>query len=134
MIICFVFSSRGVTKLIDEISAQVNSVVEKTAVLLENNARQNSSTAQTNEKLVEVQRFSHDIDGNSDKLIDAVSMLQSANAEIVNNISNVSAVSQEVAAQASATYEEAAKNLIVVDDMMEIVNRLSESAEIINNF
>ena len=127
-------ATTDITKLIDEISAQVNSVVEKTAVLLENNARQNSSTAQTNEKLVEVQKFSHDIDGNSDKLIDAVSMLQSANAEIVNNISNVSAVSQEVAAQASATYEEAAKNLIVVDDMMEIVNRLSESAEIINNF
>ena len=55
-------------------------------------------------------------------------------AEIVNNISNVSAVSQEVAAQATATYEEAAKNLLVVEDMMEIVNRLNESAEIINNF
>ena len=47
---------------------------------------------------------------------------------------DVIAVSQEVAAQATATYEEAAKNLLVVEDMMEIVNRLNESAEVINNF
>ena len=127
-------ATTDITSLIDEISSQVYSVVEKTSVLLENNARQNANTEATNEKLLEVQKCSHAIDGNSDKLIDAVSMLQSANAEIVNNISNVSAVSQEVAAQASATYEEAAKNLVVVDDMMEIVNRLNESAEIINNF
>ena len=127
-------ATTDISNLIDEISEQVDSVVEKTGVLLDNNARQNANTETTNEKLIQVQKCSHDIDGNSDKLIDAVSMLQSANAEIVNNISNVSAVSQEVAAQATATYEEAAKNLLVVEDMMEIVNRLNESAEIINNF
>jgi len=127
-------ATTDISNLIDEISEQVDSVVEKTGVLLDNNARQNANTETTNEKLIQVQKCSHDIDGNSDKLINAVSMLQSANAEIVNNISNVSAVSQEVAAQATATYEEAAKNLLVVEDMMEIVNRLNESAEIINNF
>jgi methyl-accepting chemotaxis protein len=127
-------ATTDITNLIDEISEQVDSVVEKTSVLLDNNARQNANTETTNEKLIQVQKCSHDIDGNSDKLIDAVSMLQSANAEIVNNVSNVSAVSQEVAAQATATYEEAAKNLLIVEDMMEIVNRLNESAEIINNF
>ena len=127
-------ATEEIAKLIDEISAQVNSVVEKTGILLDNNARQNANTESTNERLIEVQKYSHAIDTNSDKLIEAVSMLQSANAEIVNNISNVSAVSQEVAAQATATNDEAAKNLIIVDDMMEIVNRLNESAEVINNF
>ena len=122
-----------ISALIDEISAQVNSVVEKTEILLANNERQSDSASATSLKLVEIQNCSTEIDTNSDGLSSAVKALQSANSVIVNNISNVSAVSQEVAAQASASYEEANKNLAVVDEMMEIVNRLNESAEILNN-
>ena len=122
-----------ISSLIDEISEQVRSVVEKTGILLDNNERQSESASATSKKLVEIQNCSKEIDTNSDGLSEAVKALEQANNVIVNNISNVSAVSQEVAAQASASYEEANKNLAVVDDMMEIVNRLNESAEILNN-
>ena len=127
-------ATTDISALIDDIAGQVQSVVEKTGLLLDNNARQSVSAEATNDKLIEVQNCSRDIDSNSDKLSSAVKALQDANSMIVNNISNISAVSQEVAAQASASYSEAAKNLVVVDDMMGIVNRLNESADTINNF
>lgn len=122
-----------ISKLIDEIGSQVESVVDKTEVLLLNNAKQNESADATNTKLIEVKNCSNDIDNNSDKLTEAVKVLHKANTEIVNNISNVSSVSEEVSAQANVSYEEATKNLAVMDDVMEIINRLNESAETLNN-
>ena len=122
-----------ISKLIDEIGSQVESVVDKTEVLLLNNAKQNESADATNTKLIEVKNCSNDIDNNSDKLTEAVKVLHKANTEIVNNISNVSSVSEEVSAQANVSYEEATKNLVVMDDVMEIINRLNESAETLNN-
>lgn len=126
-------ATTDISKLIDAIGAQVKMVVEKTEVLLNNNAKQNESADATNLKLIEVKNCSNDIDDNSDKLSDAVAVLQNANAEIVNNISNVSSVSEEVAAQASVSYEEATKNLEVMDEVMDIISKLSESAEELNN-
>jgi len=122
-----------ISSLIDVIAGQVESVVEKTEILLDNNARQSESAEATNNKLVEVKNCSMDIDSNSGKLSVAVKALSDANTKIVNNISNVSSVSEEVAAQANVSYEEATKNLVVLDEVMEIVNRLSDSAETLNN-
>lgn len=122
-----------ISKLIDVIGVQVKNVVEKTEILLKNNAKQNESADATNLKLVEVQNCSKDIDSNSDRLSEAVSVLHNANAEIVNNISNVSSVSEEVSAQANVSYEEATKNLEVMDEVMEIIGKLSESAEELNS-
>ena len=122
-------ATTDISALIDEISGQVESVVEKTDVLLANNAKQNESADATNEKLIEVRNCSEGISENSDQLNLVVNALQTANTEIVNNISNISSVSEEVAAQANMAYEEANKNLDVVGEMLEIVGRLSENAE-----
>ncbi len=125
-------ATNEISKLIEEIGRQVSTVVDKTEVLLANNAKQNESADATHAKLVEIQNCSNDIDENSEKLSDAVGVLDNANAEIVNNISNVSSVSEEVSAQANVSYEEATRNLVVMDEVMEIINRLSESAEALN--
>jgi len=126
-------ATTDISKLIDAIGTQVETVVAKTEILLKNNAKQNESADATNVKLVEVKNCSKDIDNNSDKLTEVVSVLQNANAEIVNNISNVSSVSEEVSAQANVSYEEATKNLEVMDEVMAIIDKLSESAEELNN-
>lgn len=126
-------ATTDISKLIDEIGAQVGSVVDKTEVLLQNNAKQNESADATNAKLIEVKNCSNDIDANSDRLSDAVKVLHNANTEIVNNVSNVSSVSEEVSAQANVSYEESTKNLVIMDEVMEIIDRLNTSAEELNN-
>lgn len=127
-------ATTDISKLIDDISSQVEAVVEKTGMLLANNSRQNVSADATGEKLKDVKLSSSAIDSNSSKLIDAVEALQNANSEIVNNISNVSSVSEEVSAQANIAYEEATRNLGIVDDVMDIVSRVDEAAKQLINF
>lgn len=123
-----------ISKLIDDISGQVNTVVEKTEILLANNARQNSCADATNIKLNDVKSTSIHIDRNSDKLTEAVRVLENANNEIVNNISSVSSVSEEVSAQADIAYSDATSNIRVVDEMMNIVSRLNELAQKLNDY
>lgn len=123
-----------ISALIDDISAQVDAVVEKTEILLGNNARQNSCADATNMKLNDVKSTSLHIDRNSNKLTEAVRVLENANNEIVNNISSVSSVSEEVSAQADIAYSDATANIRVVDEMMHIVSRLNDSAQKLNDY
>lgn len=127
-------ATTDISKLIEDILGQVETVVEKTDVLLINNAKQNESADATNAKLAEVKVCSEEVNGNSNKLNEVVSAVQNANTEIVNYISSVSSVSEEVAAQANTAYEEANSNLVVVGEMIDIVNRLNSSAEELSDF
>lgn len=122
-----------ISKLIDEINSQVATVVANTDVLLKNNNEQIDSARQTSEKLSEIETGSRQINENTKSLSDAITLLQTANNEIINNISSVSAVSEEVAAQANVSFEEASNNLAVVDDVMNLVTRLDGSARNLNN-
>ena len=55
--------------------------------------------------------------------------LEGANATIIDSISTVSAVSEEVSAHATDTLETTGKNEEIVQNVVELVNSLSDDAK-----
>lgn len=118
-----------ITALIDDLSKKLEEVVGSIQTLMRHNEEQNECANSAAESFERIADSTHVASDQSGSLGEMVSRLESANATIIDSISTVSAVSQEVSAHATDTLETTEKNERIVERVVELMDSLSEDAK-----
>ena len=119
----------SITALIGEIALSINDVSTAINQLVESNKEQNHSVETMAHNFEKIATCSDNINKVSETLKDVIGGLAKSNEEIVQNINNVSAVTQEVSARANETLSESEHNAMVVEEIALVIKELSMKAE-----
>lgn len=123
----------NITDLIENINKELESVAEAVDVVTESNRANADSTRVVQENFATITEGTKTIDMQTRELVDIVDRLEEANALIVENIQTVSAITEEVSAHASETYDACEENTRMVEKVTGIVHELSAGAEKLKN-
>ena len=118
-----------ITTIINNVSDEVNALIAVIRELGESNRLQGNMALQTERNFKGIAEASADIDTQAERLGDAVKKLAGANAEIVESIQTISAITEEVTAHSGETYEISEQNGQSASEMLELVERLEELAQ-----
>ena len=113
-----------ITDMIGSVSEAINKVVDVTTQMVNDIDGQHDSAAKTEESFKNIERNSADIEDNSRYLSEIIEHLSSANSKIIDSISTISAISEEVSAHANNTYSISEKNSQVVGEVVAISTEL----------
>ena len=94
---------------------------------------QNETTATTAESFRMIEKDSEMVASKAKELSGAVGELNEANKKIVDSISTISAISEEVAAHANDTLEESENNITVVEALIKVADELNGLANKLDN-
>lgn len=118
-----------ITSLIDDLSSKLEEVAEAIRRLMKGNDEQNVCADSAAESLKRIEDSTNIANSESKALEKVVESLETANNTIIDSISTVSAVSEEVSAHATDTLEIAEQNEEIVTSVSELINLLSEDAK-----
>jgi methyl-accepting chemotaxis protein len=104
-------------------------VAEAIRRLMKGNEEQNVCADSAAESLKRIEDSTNTANSESKALEKVVESLETANNTIIDSISTVSAVSEEVSAHATDTLEIAEQNEEIVTSVSELINLLSEDAK-----
>lgn len=119
----------NITELIEHINRELQAVSEAAQTVTESN-RSNAENTQ-----VVVSNFGTIADGTKNitdvtgDLMTIVKELEAANADIVESIQTISAITEEVSAHANETYDACEENSRLVDSVTDIVSDITEKAQ-----
>ena len=122
-------ATESIQSLIQNISDELEGVVNAVNGLVEATQKQAVSAADVNESFSMIENSAALIESSSGELNMIVNLLAAANEGIVESIQNISAVTEEVSAHATETYESSAQNMTIVKQVTEIVSSLSNKAK-----
>lgn len=122
-------ATEEIEALINNISEELNEVVDAINKLISMNRKQNESAGNAAESFSRIEQNATYIEESSVSLNNTISMLAVANASIVESIQNISAITEEVSAHAHETHASSEKNTDIVTQVTEIVASLSDQAE-----
>lgn len=123
-----------INKLIDSIRSQLGVMVDTIESLLKTGEEESACAAKTKESFSVISERVSNIRSHSDAMNSNVSNLASANAEIINSIQTISAITEEVTAHASNTYSSGELNQQIVEKINDIVNDLNSEAEVLKSY
>ena len=123
-----------INKLIENIRSQLGVMVDTIESLIKTGEEESACAAQTSESFAAISERVMNIRSHSDAMNSNVSNLASANAEIINSIQTISAITEEVTAHASNTYSSGEMNQKIVEKINGIVNELNSEAEILKSY
>jgi len=124
-------ATANISELIEQINASLFQVEESVNKLLESNEVQSRYVEKTAENFEKIHGIAGMMNEQSEGLTKKVEELGVANDSIVGSIQNISAVSEEMTARASETLESSLKDAERVEKVSQIVERLNESAKIL---
>lgn len=113
-----------INKLIEDITNSINEVTKAMEAMLASNRQQNEYVGHTAENFDKIQASTKVIFEQADGLKQTVDAVAVANTRVVENIDNVSAVTEEVTASANETLFNCNRNLESVEHLMNIMERL----------
>lgn len=119
----------NVTSLIENINKELKSVEAAVAVVTESNQANAESTQVVSGSFTGITQGTDEIGRQAQELLKIVDELETANADIVENIQTISAITEEVSAHASETYSSCDKNTELVSAVTRIVENLSADAQ-----
>ncbi len=122
-------ATSDINKLIDTITVSIAEVTNAMEALLESNQHQNECVGRTAENFDKIHESTRVISGQAEQLKQTVDAVSEANAHVVENISNVSAVTEEVTASATETLANCNNNLESIEKVMRIMEQLGEEAK-----
>lgn len=122
-------ATENIQSLIGHISDELENVVSAVNGLVEVTQKQADSAADVNESFSMIEDNAALIETGSKELNEIVNLLASANKGIVESIQNISAITEEVSAHASETYESSVRNMGIVKQVKGIVASLSDKAK-----
>ncbi len=122
-----------IQNMLNDFSATITNVVDVTGGMIQQIDAQNESTSHTADSFDAIENSSAIIAGKAAELSREVNALAKANAEIVDSISTISSVSEEVSAHANSTYEASENNIALVSDITEFIEELNELAAKLKN-
>lgn len=111
----------NITGLIENVSDAIVRVIRVSEQMIDMIQSQNETTSLTAESFQIISSNSQKVADNAESLASVVGESEKANREIIDSISTISAISEEVAAHASDTLESSEHNI-------EIINQTSQSA------
>lgn len=118
----------NITELIGNIKQELEDVSRAVEVVTQSNQENAESTSVVSENFDGIARETVNINSQTKDLASAVASLEEANSGIVEKIQTISAITEEVSAHASETYQSCEENSAMVNQVKELVKRLSESA------
>lgn len=122
-------ATEDIQSLIGNISDELENVVNAVNGFVEVTQKQADSAADVNESFSMIEDKAALIETGSKELNEIVNLLAAANKGIVESIQNISAITEEVSAHASETYESSVKNMSIVKQVKRIVSSLSDKAK-----
>ena len=118
-----------ITSLIDDLSGKLVEVVGSINALMKSNEEQNACANSAAESFGRIADSTNVATDESNNLGAVVDKLENANATIIDSISTVSAVSEEVSAHATDTLENTEQNEQIVQNVVDLVNSLADDAK-----
>lgn len=116
----------NITKLIENVSAAIVRVIDVSGHMIEMIKGQDETTSLTAESFEIISNNSHTVAENADRLAGLVAQLENSNKEIVDSISTISAISEEVAAHASDTLSSSEQNIDVINQTYNSAVQIAE--------
>lgn len=121
-------ATENITGLINNISGQLQIMINTISNLIESNKQQNASAGKTAETFDTIAQNTSQIQEQSASLASIVAELASANKVIVDSIQTISAITEEVSAHSNETYSGSEQNQQIVADVGSLVQSLNEDA------
>lgn len=122
-------STVQISQLIENVSNAIQMVVEVSGSMISMIESQNETTEKTAESFTVIEKNSDNVYGHSNELAAYVTKLADANKKIVDSISTISAISEEVAAHASDTLSATESNNVIVDELAALSGQLETLAQ-----
>lgn len=117
----------NINKLIDNITVAIGKVTEAVEELLKSNSSQNECVARSAENFDKIHSNTNGITAHAESLNKTILDVAAANTAVVENIDNVSAITEEVTASATETMQSCNMNLESIEKLTTIMNRLGEA-------
>ena len=122
-------STVQISQLIENVSNAIQMVVEVSGSMISMIESQNETTEKTAESFTVIEKNSDNVYGQSNELAAYVTKLADANKKIVDSISTISAISEEVAAHASDTLSATESNNVIVEELAALSGQLETLAQ-----
>ena len=123
----------NITELIKNINTEFNSVKSAIEVVTESNKVNAENTRIVTDSFGSISTGADDVELKTKELREIVKNLETANADIVENIQTISAITEEVSAHAGETCVACEGNIALVSDVEKIVNSLNGEADNLNS-
>lgn len=117
-------STVQISQLIENVSNAIQMVVEVSGSMISMIESQNETTEKTAESFTVIEKNSDNVYGHSNELAAYVTKLADANKKIIDSISTISAISEEVAAHASDTLSATESNNVIVEELAALSGQL----------
>jgi methyl-accepting chemotaxis protein len=117
-----------INRLIADINSQLGTMVDNIESLIKTGQEESECANKTADDFNLISQNVEDILSSSDGMKNSVSNLATANSEIVNSIQTISAITEEVTAHASTTYDSSEQNKQIVEHINNLVDDLNENA------
>lgn len=122
-------STVQISQLIENVSNAIRIVVEVSSSMISMIESQNETTEKTAESFTVIEKNSDNVYGHSNELAAYVTKLADANKKIIDSISTISAISEEVAAHASDTLSATESNNVIVEELAALSGQLETLAQ-----
>lgn len=122
-------STVQISQLIENVSNAIQMVVEVSGSMISMIESQNETTEKTAESFTVIEKNSDNVYGHSNELAAYVTKLADANKKIIDSISTISAISEEVAAHASDTLSATESNNVIVEELAALSGQLETLAQ-----
>lgn len=122
-------STVQISQLIENVSNAIQMVVEVSGSMISMIESQNETTEKTAESFTVIEKNSDNVYGQSNELAAYVTKLDDANKKIIDSISTISAISEEVAAHASDTLSATESNNVIVEELAALSGQLETLAQ-----
>ncbi len=121
----------NITGMIGEIKRALSEVSVAMDVVTESNRANAGSTAVVAENFEKITSGTMNVNTQTAELEKIVKLLETANAEIVEKIQTISAITEEVSAHSSETFNTSEENSSLVQEVAGIVEKLNEDASLL---
>lgn len=122
-------STVQISQLIENVSNAIQMVVEVSGSMISMIESQNETTEKTAESFTVIEKNSDNVYGQSNELAAYVTKLADANKKIIDSISTISAISEEVADHASDTLSATESNNVIVEELAALSGQLETLAQ-----
>lgn len=123
----------NITDLINNINEKLKLVEDAVNVVTESNKSNSESTQVVIKNFADIAQGADDVGVQTKELTKIVKELEVANNEIVESIQTISAITEEVSAHATETYNVCEANTELVATTTDVVKKLGESAQKLQN-
>ncbi len=115
-----------ITELINNIGDELKAVAEAVQSVTENNSKLAENTKMIEGNFRSIVQEAEEIKHRTDEMQASMGVLETANADIVENIQTISAITEEVSAHSNETYNACEENQEMISEVVNIVKEFTE--------